>query len=415
MCCHSGVGTISLNCYRRGATDETLIPDYPIGKSSEGSVEFNGAPASEFETWDDVKIEVRVPVTATSGPVVVKVKGEVSNPMGFKILGPQITSIEPAMRKVGEEVTIYGTSFGSDRSKGEVFFNSIKADDIISWDKAAITVRIPAEAETGNVVVRVGGVLSNQYYYTVKTIVPEITGISPDKQQVGEWITITGANFGNDKTVGSIELNGRIIPGTSASFWNDVRIDIPHLPADAASGFLYVIVNGLRSNAVYFKVRIFYYQRTGISTNHTNASEAEGYRSTSVFGENFAEFSQEYLNPDNYTNGKNTVRGTWEIPPERFYVTDTVNLKITASLVSREGNLSYQVQTYVNVGNNTAKNVFVSLNGDQKLYSEGIARIVKAESYPYQSSSIVISVRVDPNITRLGKAITSYSYELREE
>ncbi len=398
--------------------DEVTILGYKFGNSkSNGSVEFDGAICTEITNWSDTQLNVKVPDNATSGDVVVKVKGETSNKISFQVLGPQITSITPSTAKVGDLITINGTAFGDDKTKGEVYFNDKKATEISYWTNTAISLKIPAGAETGNVVVRVNGVQSNLYYYTVTSNVPQITSITPDKQVAGQWIVIYGNNFGYSKNEGDVELNGVIIPDDYIAGWSEDHISM-RVPFNVKSGNMYIIVNGIRSEGYYFKVRTFYYRRTEIKVENIDAPGQEGYVVSSTFGDNYAEFSQDFYLQYSEYNGKNTVKGTWTIPPEKFNVTDTVKIDLTASLISNEGNCPYALYTGVFFGKHLGQAAIHS-SGYEKVYSDTTILITRGNyatmSDPFYMSTISIIITVDPYFIYLGDGRVTYIYELKEE
>ena len=49
---------------------------------------FNGTAVTDYVSWGDTKIQVRVPEGATTGPVVVTVDGEASSGEAFTVTGP---------------------------------------------------------------------------------------------------------------------------------------------------------------------------------------------------------------------------------------------------------------------------------------------------------------------------------------
>lgn len=217
--------------------------------SSQGSVEFNGSPGTEITSWTDTKIEVKVPSNATSGDVIVKVKGEVSNKIAFQVTNPQITSITPSSGKVGDQITITGTNFGTDKTKGEVFFNTLKATEIPSWSNTSIGVKIPSGATSGNVVVRVNGIQSNQYPYSIAASKPQIdsvgtyiglgfSGYQPwgGYDQYSNSIYIFGKGWSTDPTKNVVKVNGSPVPIVDTFFGNGtpaypnyLKINMPKL------------------------------------------------------------------------------------------------------------------------------------------------------------------------------------------
>jgi IPT/TIG domain len=145
-------------------------------------VEIGGVPGVIYR-WQDNEIDVWVPYSAKSGPVVLKrggmtpkadgtccaEKGEVSLQLGqFTVLEPKVTSYSPNEAGLDEIVTIKGTGFGDflkiaedsriglhhqahnwqnyelgeDVSRSEVMINGIAAI-VVSWKADEIKVRVP--------------------------------------------------------------------------------------------------------------------------------------------------------------------------------------------------------------------------------------------------------------------------------
>lgn len=81
--------------------------------------------------------------------------------------GPEITAISPDHAKTGEEVTIDGKNFGTDRSNGSVTFGGVEATSIGSWSDTRIEVTVPDGANSGDVIVTVEEIESNPHPFTV--------------------------------------------------------------------------------------------------------------------------------------------------------------------------------------------------------------------------------------------------------
>ncbi len=213
------------------------------------TVTFNGV-VSTPASWSATSIVAPVPSTVTTGNVVVTVGGVASNGVTFTVTvpPPSITSINPTSGVAGTSVTIAGTNFGATQGTSSVTFNGTAATPT-SWSNSSIVVPVPAGAATGNVVVTVGGVLSNGVNFTVLTP-PNITNISPTSGAIGTSVTITGTNFGATQGTSSVTFNGTAATPTS---WSNSSIVVPVPPA-ATTGNVVVTVGGLSSNGVVFTV-----------------------------------------------------------------------------------------------------------------------------------------------------------------
>lgn len=192
-----------------------------------------GVPAVVYR-WHDDRIDVWVPFSAKSGPVVVQraawkpkadgscceERGMVTTEAGtFTLVTPRIDSYEPASAGLDEIVTIKGSGFGSflktreeaqlglredifkrgdqelqeNVSRTEVLFNNVAAM-IASWTDTEIKVRVPhrhvfgvgrkheftADATTGPLVVRRGS----------WDVLPDGSCCTPKK-----WLTLEAGTF----------------------------------------------------------------------------------------------------------------------------------------------------------------------------------------------------------------------------
>jgi IPT/TIG domain-containing protein len=214
------------------------------------TIKFNGTTATPT-SWSPASIAVPVPAGATTGNVAVTVGGLVSNGVSFTVtVPPNITSLSPTSGPVGAAVTITGSTFGATQGTSTIKFNGSTATPT-SWSAASIVVPAPAAATTGNVVITVGGLVSNGVSFTV-LVPPNITSLSPTIGPVGTAVTITGSSFGASQGTSTIKFNGTTATPTS---WSATSI-VVHVLSGATSGNLVVTVGGLASNGVSFTVTV---------------------------------------------------------------------------------------------------------------------------------------------------------------
>jgi hypothetical protein len=166
------------------------------------TITFNGANGTATG-WNSNSIVVPVPAAATSGPIVVTVRGVATNSMSFTVT-PGITNLSANSGVVGTSITITGTGFGATQGTSTVTFNGTTATPA-SWANTSITVPVPAGATTGNVVVTVNGIPSNGVEFAVG---PYIQSISPAAAPIGDSVTISGANFGATQGASLVTFNG---------------------------------------------------------------------------------------------------------------------------------------------------------------------------------------------------------------
>ncbi len=75
--------------------------------------------------------------------------------------GPFVTSANPLEVKVGSEIRVTGTGFGSNQGSGSLIIGGVAAGNIVSWGDTQIRAMVPAGASTGSVKVVGGGAESN--------------------------------------------------------------------------------------------------------------------------------------------------------------------------------------------------------------------------------------------------------------
>jgi hypothetical protein len=156
--------------------------------SGGNGVEVGGVPAV-IHRWLDEQIDVWVPFSAKSGPVIVKRGGVIPQADGtccerkeivtlnagdFTVIQPEIHSYSPKEAGLDELVTISGTGFGDflkiseatrlslnqdahswqnyklgqDVSRSEVLLNGV-ATQVVSWTDKQITIRVPRRPAFG--------------------------------------------------------------------------------------------------------------------------------------------------------------------------------------------------------------------------------------------------------------------------
>ena len=238
-------------------------------------VTFNGEPAISRK-WDDDKITVNVPAGARTGPVVVTVEGQASNPVTFSVTGssPSIISLDPTLGEVDTSVTITGVHFGATKGASTVTFNGVTVATYTSWSDTGITVPVPATAATGPVVVTVGGQVSNGVTFTVTVPAPSITGLNPTEGRVGASVAISGENFGASRGTSAVTFNGT--PVATYTIWSDTSITVT-VPTNATTGSVVVTVGGQVSNGVEFTVDE---TLPGVTVTETTLDVVEGNTGT---------------------------------------------------------------------------------------------------------------------------------------
>lgn len=210
------------------------LTGYNFGVYDPGSskVEFNGSVADlacGTASWSSTQVVVKVPVGATSGPLKLTDQDGYYNDtgdedsLGWK--GDFIVTQEAgewiglcsvlnkdsqATGAVGDLVYAVGENFGDRQPTDKVYFDGIASTFIGSWSDEQINdIKVP-NVQSGYVSVQVGKdqVFSNPVNFIAKGVVSNIsiTGIEPNPAPPGQYITITGTDFGNS---GEVQFHGQ--------------------------------------------------------------------------------------------------------------------------------------------------------------------------------------------------------------
>ena len=235
------------------------------------SVEFAGKPAasSDYTSWSDTLINMKVPVNAQSGEVRVRVGDSLSNPayftLGTSSAKPFISTVKPSVAAPGDPIEILGFNFLSVRGSNYVDFGGVRpqASDYISWGNSKIKVKVPQNAPGGKIQLKavVNGKSSNVFSFTVtqkeEIKYPHIDYISPTKAEVGDIVKIYGSNFREPRKTtqyeGYVVVSGVRVPDDKYYQWTDSLIQI-YVPEGASSGKIVVFVDTLKSNEVDFEL-----------------------------------------------------------------------------------------------------------------------------------------------------------------
>jgi len=164
---------------------------------------------------------------------------------------PAIYGVSGSPSPVGSLVTITGNNFGSTQATSTVTFNGSLVTSVTSWSSSSIQCTIPAGATTGNVIVTVGGQVSNGYPYTVGSPVPVVYNLNPTLAEIGATITIAGNNFGDTRGTSVVSFDG--IEGVTYPLWTNSVVQCV-VPPGVVTGLVTLVVGGQESNGFLFTV-----------------------------------------------------------------------------------------------------------------------------------------------------------------
>ena len=111
--------------------------------------------SSQYVSWSDTQIQVRVPTGARTGNLQV-VTPNGSDTARLTITSPWVRSVSPQTGRTNTVVTVSGENFGSSRGSSSVRIGSVVVSSFTSWSSGAIRFRIPINTPPGNLTVRTG-------------------------------------------------------------------------------------------------------------------------------------------------------------------------------------------------------------------------------------------------------------------
>jgi hypothetical protein len=167
---------------------------------------------------------------------------------GETLAPPEITGLNTNYAAPYSVVILSGDNFGATQGSSAVAFNSIPAPRC-HWSNTKIYVTVPPNAVTGDIVVSVGGELSNAVAFTVVPM-PVLTGISPTSGPPGTIVAINGQNFLDLRLNPTVTFNGKSLPVISQS---RTALTVA-VPAAAVSGDFHIVVNDTGMNSPAFTV-----------------------------------------------------------------------------------------------------------------------------------------------------------------
>ena len=281
-------------------------------------VTFNGVPAL-VQRWEPDVIEVKVPLKASSGPVEVSIGKKKLQAGTITIVQPHIENITPTEAERGTVVQIVGRNFGmtaGPRDPNTMFgVNDVMIGDVVvrprRWKDDKIEVEIPANAVSGDVVVRLassdplpdGSCCAPVEYVKSNpmpvALIPSVR-VDPVNGPVGTKVVLFGQGFGSSKGQG----DGVLIGGqpTVIDQWKDDVI-VVHVPLGAESGPMVLKSQGRERTVATFTVHVP--KATTISPNSAPIGTL-----LRINGEHFGFYSESGSTPYNFMDfnkGENRV------------------------------------------------------------------------------------------------------------
>ena len=281
-------------------------------------VTVGGLPAL-IQRWEPDLIEVKVPFQAQSGPVEIMAGKKKMVAGMLTIRQPTITAVTPAEIEPGQIVQVTGAHFGvtaGPRDPNTMFgVNDVMIGGVIvrprRWKDDIIEVEVPANASSGDVVVRLAssdplpdGSCCAPVQYNVSNAVPlklvPSIRVDPVSGPVGTKVVFFGQGFGAAKLAGDTVTFGGYL--ASIAQWSDSAI-VVHLPMDAETGPIVLTMQGRERTVGTFTVHV----PTVIALTPPSAPIGTLLR---ISGEHFGFYSESGATPYAFTDfntGENRV------------------------------------------------------------------------------------------------------------
>ena len=234
-------------------------------------VTVGGVPAL-IQRWESDLIEVKVPFQAQSGPVEITAGKKKMAAGTLTVVQPAITAVTPAEIEAGHTVQIAGAHFGvtaGPRDPNTMFgVNDVIIGGLVvrprRWKDDIIEVEVPANAASGDVVVRLAssdplpdGSCCAPVQYKLSNAVPlkliPSIRVDPISGPVGTKVVLFGQGFGNAKGAGDkVTFGGHL---AVLAQWSDNAI-VVHLPMDAETGPIVLTMQGRERTVGTFTVHV---------------------------------------------------------------------------------------------------------------------------------------------------------------
>ena len=207
--------------------------------------------SSQYVSWSDTQIQVRVPTGARTGNLqVVTANGR--DTARLTITSPWIGSVSPQTGRTNTVVTVNGENFGSSRGSSSVRIGSVVVSSFTSWSSGAIRFRIPINTPPGNLTVRTSEGTSNSIRLEITS--PYLTRISPAQIKTGDRLTLTGGNFGTTRGTGYVSFASNVRPSAADYVsWSNSRI-VVEVPDGAQSGNVRIATSNGTSGTKRLKI-----------------------------------------------------------------------------------------------------------------------------------------------------------------
>lgn len=222
-----------------------------------GRVVFYGgvyAASSEYVSWSDSEIRVRIPTGARKGEVLLITNMGKRTTTNLTVTSPWIGSVAPnPVRKAQEMITVTGENFGTTRGSSSVSIGSVvvPARWIATWSNAEIQYNLPVNTPTGYVTVTTAQGHSNPVNLAICS--PYLTSLTPTTATRGTVVTLVGGNFGVTRGSGTVMFGGVRAATADYVSWGSNQINVK-VPAGAQTAEVKVVTSNGESGSIRLQV-----------------------------------------------------------------------------------------------------------------------------------------------------------------
>ena len=187
---------------------------------------------------------------------------------------PIIESFSPSAGLPGAVLVITGKDFGTYKDAVTVFFNelSTELEQILSVEDDMIKVRILDGAQTGKLTLKIWTHVKE--IEGVFTVIPgaKIEKVIPEAGDVGDEITLSGENFGNDASLVSVIFGNDVVAEVVSVTDTEIKVIVPE---GGKTGAITVAIG-----EQVFSSPSFAYPIKGLNFEFNVDGEAKGWKTT---------------------------------------------------------------------------------------------------------------------------------------
>ena len=211
---------------------------------------------SDYLAWSDVQVQVRVPTGARTGKVQV-ITGGGSNSAQVVVTSPYIDAVTNHTRmdagaKTDDLIDIAGDNFGLSRDSSSVWIDSVAVSSFEAWSDKTIRFRVPLNVPSGDVTVETPTGTSNAVRMEIAS--PYLAQLAPAQVQTGEYLKLTGGNFGHERGTGYVLFNSDVqAAADDYAVWSS-GIIVVRVPSEASSGAVQVFTADGATGAAHVEI-----------------------------------------------------------------------------------------------------------------------------------------------------------------